>query len=159
MAQPLDRLRGSKAVRLLFSLALVAGLWPATSLAAPRPAYADDSAAPSVDVEGYVKAQADSGKVGEEKAGFLFWGGQELHGTGKYLTVKHTYAQNLEEGDTISSIMTDARRVRREGHRPCTRRSSSSTRSTGTRTTTSRSPTRPRRTAPPRARSISRPPS
>ena len=107
MAQPLDRLRGSKAVRLLFSLALVAGLWPATSLAAPRPAYADDSAAPSVDVEGYVKTQADSGKVGEEKAGFLFWGGQELHGTGKYLTVKHTYAQNLEEGDTISSIMTD----------------------------------------------------
>lgn len=108
MAQPLDRLRGSKAVRLLFSLALVAGLWPAASLAAPRPAYADDSAAPSVDVEGYVKAQADSGKVGEEKRGFLFWGGQELHGTGKYLTVKHTYAQNLEEGDTISSIMTDA---------------------------------------------------
>lgn len=108
MAQPLDRLRGSKAVRLLFSLALVAGLWPAASLAAPRPAYADDSTAPSVDVEGYVKAQADSGKVGEEKAGFLFWGGQELHGTGKYLTVKHTYAQNLEEGDTISSIMTDA---------------------------------------------------
>ena len=48
------------------------------------------------------------GVVGEEKRGFLIWGGQELHGTGKYLTVKHTYAQNLEEGDTISSIMTDA---------------------------------------------------
>ena len=108
MENAFERLKASKAVRLLFSLALVAGLWPATSLAAPRPAYADDSAAPSVDVEGYVKTQADSGKVGEEKAGFLFWGGQELHGTGKYLTVKHTYAQNLEEGDTISSIMTDA---------------------------------------------------
>lgn len=108
MENVFERLKASKAVRLAFALALVAGLWPATSLAAPRPAYADDSAAPSVDVEGYVKAQADSGKVGEEKAGFLFWGGQELHGTGKYLTVKHTYAQNLEEGDTISSIMTDA---------------------------------------------------
>lgn len=109
MENAFERLKASKAVRLAFSLALVAGLWPAASLAAPRPAYADDSTAPSVDVEGYVKAQADSGKVGEEKAGFLFWGGhQELHGTGKYLTVKHTYAQNLEEGDTISSIMTDA---------------------------------------------------
>ena len=108
MENAFERLKASKAVRLAFSLALALGLWPAASLAAPRPAYADDSAAPSVDVEGYVKAQADSDKVGEEKRGFLFWGGQELHGTGKYLTVKHTYAQNLEEGDTISSIMTDA---------------------------------------------------
>lgn len=108
MENAFERLRASKAVRLAFSLALALGLWPAASLAAPRPAYADDSTAPSVDVEGYVKAQADSGKVGEEKAGFLFWGGQELHGTSKYLTVKHTYAQNLEEGDTISSIMTNA---------------------------------------------------
>ena len=108
MADILGKARNSRALRILFSAALALGLWPAASLAAPRPAYADDSTAPSVDVEGYVKAQADSGKVGEEKAGFLFWGGQELHGTGKYLTVKHTYAQNLEEGDTISSIMTDA---------------------------------------------------
>ncbi len=68
-----------------------------------------------------MKAQADSGKVGEEKASFLFWGGQELHGTGKYLTVKHTYAQNLEEGDTISSIMTDAENAARRSSR-CTRR-------------------------------------
>ena len=93
MENALERLKASKAVRLAFALALALGLWPAASLAAPRPAYADDSTAPSVDVEGYVKAQADSGKVGEEKRGFLFWGGQELHGTGKYLTVKHTYAR------------------------------------------------------------------
>ena len=108
MENAFEKLRASKAVRLAFSLALALGLWPAASLAAPRPAYADDSTTPSVDVEGYVKAQADSSKVGKEKTGFLIWGGQELHGTGKYLTVKHTYAQNLEEGDTISSIMTDA---------------------------------------------------
>lgn len=108
MAHALDRLRGSKAVRMLFSLALVAGLWPAASIAAPIPAYADESGSASVDVEGYVKAQADSGKVGEEKGGFLFWGGQQFRETGKYITVKHTYAQNLEDGDTIASIMTDA---------------------------------------------------
>ena len=42
MRDAFERLKGSRAVRMLFSLALVAGLWPAASLAAPARAYADD---------------------------------------------------------------------------------------------------------------------
>lgn len=107
MDERLDRVRGSRAVRVLFAALLAIGLWPAASLASPAPAYADESTGASVDVEGYVRDQADPEKVGEEKDGFLLRSGSQMHGTGRYLTVKHTYAQNLEEGDTIDSVMTD----------------------------------------------------
>lgn len=107
MDERLDRVRGSRAVRVLFAALLAIGLWPAASLASPAPAYADESTGASVDVEGYVRDQADPEKVGEEKVGFLLRSGSQMHGTGRYLTVKHTYAQSLEEGDTIDSVMTD----------------------------------------------------